>query len=316
MSKSFWNDRGARDGAQGPRIVVGAGRIDSESSLVGEGMSGGPWVIARFPWRHLAGAMLVCVMIGWSATEPCSTGQVELASGCEIVEGAVVRGPVSGRRIALVFTGHEFAEGGTTILDGLRRHRARASFFLTGDFLANPEFEPLVRRLVAEGHYLGPHSDKHLLYCDWSPRKTRLVSRETFEADLRANLVKIARLTPERPAYFLPPYEHHDAEIARWTAALGMRLVNFTPGTRSNADYTEDAARNFVTSETIYDSIVRRERDDPHGLNGFLLLLHIGAGPLRTDKFADRFGELLDHLAGKDYHFVRVDELLEPETKP
>jgi len=256
------------------------------------------------------------LIVGWFLAGSCVLADEALPPGCQLVEGAVVRGPVSGRRIALVFTGHEFAEGGPTILDALRRHKARASFFLTGDFLANPEFEPIIRRLVAEGHYLGPHSDKHLLYCDWSPRKTRLVSRATFEADLRANLVKVARFTRERPLYFLPPYEHCDAEIARWTSAMGLRLVNFTPGTRSNTDYTEDAARNFVASRAIYDSIVRKERADTDGLSGFLLLLHIGAGPRRTDKFAARFGELLDHLAGMGYHFVRVDELLKPEPKP
>jgi peptidoglycan/xylan/chitin deacetylase (PgdA/CDA1 family) len=239
-----------------------------------------------------------------------------IAKGCEIVDGAVVRGPRSGRRLALVFTGHEFAEGGETILDQLARHRARGSFFLTGDFLANPKFAPLVRRIVAEGHLLGPHSDRHLLYCDWSREKRRLVSREAFEADLRANLDKLARFSAERPAYFLPPYEHYDAEIAHWTSSLGMRLVNYTPGTRSHADYTEDAAKNFVSSAVIFDSIVRRPRSDPDGLNGFLLLLHLGAGPRRSDKFHARFGELLDHLAREGYALVRVDELLEPERDP
>src|SRR5262245_29012618 len=88
-------------------------------------------------------------------------------------EGAIGRGPTDGRRLALVFTGHEFAEGGDAILDALAKHNARASFFLTGDFLANPGFEPIVRRITDEGHYLGPHSDKHLLYCDWDdPDKT------------------------------------------------------------------------------------------------------------------------------------------------
>ena len=52
------------------------------------------------------------------------------------------------------------------------------------------------------------------------------------------------------------------------------------------------------------------EQEDPHGLNGFILLLHIGSGPGRQDKFPARFGELLDYLAGKGYGFVRVDELL------
>jgi len=66
----------------------------------------------------------------------------------------------------------------------------------------------------------------------------------------------------------------------------------------------------------IFESIIHHERQDAHGLNGFLLLLHLGAGPKRTDKFHTRFGELLADLAGKGYQFIRVDELLEPEEKP
>ena len=50
-------------------------------------------------------------------------------------DGAVVRGSRATRQLALVFTGHEFAEGAEAILDALARHGAKASFFLTGDFL-------------------------------------------------------------------------------------------------------------------------------------------------------------------------------------
>jgi endoglucanase len=49
--------------------------------------------------------------------------------------GGIVRGPTATGRIALEFTGHEFAEGGAVILDELARRGARASFFLTGDEL-------------------------------------------------------------------------------------------------------------------------------------------------------------------------------------
>ena len=114
-----------------------------------------------------------------------------------------------------------------------------------------------------------------------------------------------------RFGYFLPPYEYYNQEIVDWAKAMGLTLVNFTPGTRSNADYTGEADRNFVSAKAIFESIVRKEQEDPHGLNGFILLLHIGSGPGRADKFPARFGELLDYLAGKEYQFVRVDELLE-----
>src|SRR5262249_12330579 len=50
---------------------------------------------------------------------------------------------------------------------------------------------------------------------------------------------------------------------------------------------------------------------DIHGLNGFLLLLHIGSGPGRRDKFHARFGQLLDYLSAKGYQFVGLDELLD-----
>lgn len=232
--------------------------------------------------------------------------------GVDRVEGGIVRGPRVDKSLALVFTGHEFAEGATPILDALTRHRARASFFLTGDFLRTPGFAPVVRRIVADGHYLGPHSDRHLLYCAWESRAKTLVSGDEFRRDVDDNLREIERFGPARAAtrYFLPAYEWYNAEVAAWTGEMGLTLVNFTPGTRANADYTGEADRNFVSSQAILDSILAREAKGPDGLNGFILLLHIGAGPARRDAMHARFGELLDALAARGYRFVRVDELL------
>jgi peptidoglycan/xylan/chitin deacetylase (PgdA/CDA1 family) len=233
-------------------------------------------------------------------------------------DGAVVRGQATAKTIALVFTGHEFAEGGEAILQALAARGAHASFFLTGDFLRRVEFAPLVRRIVGEGHYLGPHSDRHLLYCDWSERKKTLVSRDEFRADLNANLREIERFGVPHPAirYFLPAYEWCNAEIVGWAREMGLVTVNFSPGTRSNADYMEDGDPKFVASADIVASILSAEASRQHGLNGFLLLLHVGAGPRRTDKMHARFAPLLDTLAGKGYRFVRVDELLGRNQAP
>jgi peptidoglycan/xylan/chitin deacetylase (PgdA/CDA1 family) len=221
-------------------------------------------------------------------------------------EGGIVRGPTSERKIALVFTGHEYAEGAGTILDELARRDIKAAFFVTGDFAVNAEFTPLVSRMILRGHLVGPHSNKHLLYCDWSRERTTLVSHDEFVRDLLENAARLETFGAT-DRFFLPAYEHYNAQIAGWARELGWTLVNFTPGTRSTADYTGENDIHFVSSREIFESIKARELKDPHGLNGFLLLLHLGAGPGRADKFHSRFGELLDYLSERGYKFVRLD---------
>ncbi|MDQ6632367.1 MAG: polysaccharide deacetylase family protein, partial [Verrucomicrobiota bacterium] len=217
----------------------------------------------------------------------------------EYSEGGIIRGPKDKKQIALEFTAGEFAEGGKTILDELNRRHLKASFFFTGAFFRKPEYKTLGERIVKEGHYLGPHSDTHPLYCPWDGPKKTLVTKEFFLSDLEKNLKQIEACGVKRAQikYFIPPYEQYNQQIVDWSHELGLTLINFSPGTRSNADYTEDGAKNFVSSQIIFESILKKEKEE--GLNGFLLLLHFGVGPNRSDKMANRLGELLDILQGQ-----------------
>jgi hypothetical protein len=52
------------------------------------------------------------------------------------------------------------------------------------------------------------------------------------------------------------------------------------------------------------------EQSSPSGLNGFILLIHIGTAPNRTDKFYHRLDELIIWLKEKGYDLKRIDELL------
>lgn len=225
-------------------------------------------------------------------------------------KGAKIRGDTTVRRLALVFTGDEFADGGQTIARTLRKHQVRASFFLTGHFLRNPDFADLIQQLVQEGHYVGPHSDQHLLYCDWTKRDSLLVSREQFVTDLRANYVALHQFTLRNKArLFLPPYEWYNDSIAAWTKAEGAQLINYTPGTLSHADYSIPAERNYRSSATILQSIQHYQETHRAGLNGFMLLMHIGTAPSRTDKLYSYLDNFLTDLRQKSYQLVRVDEL-------
>jgi peptidoglycan/xylan/chitin deacetylase (PgdA/CDA1 family) len=110
--------------------------------------------------------------------------------------------------------------------------------------------------------------------------------------------------------YFLPPFEWYNDSIARWTKDLGLKLVNYTPGTLSHADYTTPTMKNYRSSETIFASIQDYEGRAPSGLNGFILLLHIGTDPARTDKFYKYLPQLLQWLKKEDYKPIRINDLL------
>ncbi len=212
----------------------------------------------------------------------------------------------------MVFTGDEFADGAKIIAQTLEKENVKASFFLTGNFYRNPSFKNSIQQLRKDGHYLGSHSDKHLLYCDWDKRDSLLVSKEQFTNDLLQSYreLKKSGISKHEAPYFLPPYEWFNDSITAWTKELGLQLINFTPGTRSNADYTFPGPANYQSSAVIYQSIIEYEKNHPAGLNGFILLIHIGTDPRRTDKFYNHLAELITFLKHKNYTFQTVKGLL------
>lgn len=152
-----------------------------------------------------------------------------------------------------------------------------------------------------------------MLYCDWTNRDSLLVTKEQFKDDLEANLKEIEKFGVDRSSikYFIPPFEWYNDSIAAWTNEMRMRLINYSPGTRSTTDYTYPELDNYRSSKEIYQSIIDKEKNDRNGLNGFILLLHIGTDPRRTDKFYDLLDKLLEVLKQKGYDFTSLEELLQ-----
>jgi endoglucanase len=226
--------------------------------------------------------------------------------------GAIIRGATDVKRVSLIFTGGDFSDGGSTIRRVLKEEQTPGSFFFTGDFYRNPSNSNLIFSLRADGHYLGPHSDRHLLYCSWEDREKTLITKQEFVKDIQDNYAVMARFGIERKKaiYFVPPFEWYNTTIAEWAKELGLTLINFTPGTLSTADYTTPSMGNYKMSNLIYSSIIDYEKTSPHGLNGFILLLHIGTHPDRIDKFYDRLTDLIHYLKQRGYTLLRVDHLL------
>jgi hypothetical protein len=67
----------------------------------------------------------------------------------------------------------------------------------------------------------------------------------------------------------------------------------------------------LACGEKYWQKVFRRrfsEHKDPHGLNGFILLMHLGSG--RKDPLHRLLGPLCDRLLERGYKFERVDALL------
>ena len=223
-----------------------------------------------------------------------------------ISHGGIIRGNQNLKNIHLIFTGGDYNDGGLKILETLRKNRIKAHFFFTGDFYRNPENQELIYNFKNDGHYLGAHSDKHLLYASWENRDSLLVTKKKFISDLKGNYLEMEKfgISPNDALLFLPPFEWYNNEISSWIDELGLTLINFTPGTLSNADYTTpEMKEKYRSSEEIYNSILDYEKNDPKGLNGFILLFHVGSHPHRTDKFYKKLNQLITKLKYLDYTF-------------
>jgi endoglucanase len=232
------------------------------------------------------------------------------------VHGGIVRGDSNKKQLSVVFTADEFGEGLPAITKTLKEQNVKGSFFFTGRFYRNNQFKNQLQKLKNDGHYLGPHSDQHLLYCDWTKRDSLLVTRDSFENDIAENIeaMKEVGVPITQSHYFIPPYEWWNDSIATWSKQRGLQIINFTPGIPSNADYTWPELVNYKSSESIMARLKEFIRKTPDKLNGSIILIHAGTDPRRKDKLYDRLNELISILKKEGYQLLRIDNLLKTSS--
>ena len=249
-----------------------------------------------------------------SLTFPFSAYQMEgrrQAARNVMFQGGIVRTDPSQKRISLVFTAADKADGASSIRATLKKFGIKGAFFFTGEFYE--KYPEVVKGLLADGHYVGSHSYGHLLYAPWEKRDSLLVTREEFEADIRRSYEVMAPfgITPVSAPLFMPPYEYYNATVASWARSMGLQVVNYTNGTYTNGDYTTPQMKNYYSSKFIYDKVMSVEASS--GLNGHIMLIHLGTDDARTDKFYKRLPALIRALRRRGYTFVPLQDAISPK---
>ena len=109
----------------------------------------------------------------------------------------------------------------------------------------------------------------------------------------------------------MPPYEYYNSVISSWAKDMGLQIVNYTSGTYTNGDYTTPDMSSYYSSDFIMEKVLEFESTRENGLNGNIMLIHLGTEDSRTDKFYRRLPELITLLRGKGYEFVSLEEAVE-----
>ena len=260
------------------------------------------------------GGTLVCAPITsrpypgeWGASQSVPTASITALTDNNIYQdGGIIRTDPSVKHIDFVFTAADRADGAERIISTLRKYNIKGGFFFTGEFFEM--YPDVVKRLVAEGHYVGSHSYGHLLYAPWDKRDSLLVTKQEFEEDIFKSYRALREFGITDAPYFIPPYEHYNATISSWARQLGLQIINYTPGTLTNGDYTTPDMKHYFGSKEILNRIWEYERTDPNGFNGHIMLIHFGTDPARTDKFYDKLPGLIRELRRKGYSFTPLKE--------
>ncbi len=230
----------------------------------------------------------------------------------ELNRGAIIRGDKDKKNIYLIFSAHEFGDGGETIINALKNNSINASFFFTGDFYRNSIFEKIIHELKNCGNYLGAHSDKHLLYVDWGNRDSLLLKKEELQKDIEDNYSAMKKfgINKAESKYYLPPYEWHNEKVSKYAEEIGVQVINLTPGTMINQDWTiPTGGGKYYSSDELITKLYDFEKNDKNGLNGAIILMHFGTHEDRTDKLYNKLDEIIKDLKKKGYVFNTIDKL-------
>lgn len=223
----------------------------------------------------------------------------------------VSRGDTGRREVAFTFDGGSNSKAATDILDFLKAQQIRTTMFLTGEFIeTHPE---LVRRIVADGHEVGNHLYRHAHLID-------PVTQVHYTHDQLLNemqqVEKVFFETTEKTMSKLWRAPYGEVAPAQIEAARqkGYIHVGWTRSQGRNLDtqdwVSDPGHKLFKSPDQIAAKIMSFEKEDRFGLNGAIVLMHLGSE--RTEKAMAHLAlpNLFKNLQQKGYRIVPVSSIL------
>lgn len=220
------------------------------------------------------------IAVGETVITATTTNGTKATCNVSVVEKTKVP---DGKLIAITFDDGPSYQYTGKLLDALKEHNAKATFFMVGQNVGGNE--ALLKRMVAEGHELGNHS--------WDHADLASISASAMHAEIDNTSQAIYNACGQYPTVFRAPY-----------GSLSDRVLN------------------YLTVPSIYWSVDTRDWETPetnfvkkqiltNAYDGAIILLH---DIHKTS--VDGFIAALDKLEEEGYTLVTVTELLSRRGTP
>ena len=185
-------------------------------------------------------------------------------------------------KIALTFDAAWGNDDTKKIMEILKKHDVKVTFFMTGGWVES--YPDDVKMILAEGHDLGNHSQNH--------KNMSQISDSEKEKELMSVHDKVKELTGYDMFLFRPPYGDYDSKLIRVARKCNYYAIQWDVDSLDWKDYGAEAIIKTVTQ-------------NKHLGNGSIILCHNGA------KYtAEALDTLITTLKDAGYEFVPLSELI------
>jgi len=202
------------------------------------------------------------------------------------------------KRVALTFDDGPNPETTPQVLDVLKQHGIKATFFINGKRVTNDAARAVLARIVNEGHILANHSQSHLNLKTVSSAKMQEEVTKTHDVILGAGVT---------PRYFRFPFGSANCGAIDFVEGLGYAVTGWHI---DSADWCYAASSNGYCSASTFRYVPDGFRGDMVGYtmsqvkskNGGILLFHD-----IHQNTASKIGEIIQKLVDGGFTFVNLD---------
>lgn len=187
--------------------------------------------------------------------------------------------------VALTFDDGPWPKSTLQVLDILKKHKIKATFFAVGSNLQ--KYPDMARKIVAEGHTIGNHT--------WHHRYNK-VDQATAAKEIDNTAVLINKITGIKTLYFRPPGGALHNGLAAYAQKQSYAIMMWSVD-------SGDSRGHNLNSKQLALNVIKQTKP------GGIVLMHDGGG--NRSSTVQALPGIINTLKKQKYNFVTLPELLD-----